>query len=98
MIKTKRRLVHFAIAVGLVALGVLGMRALTASKAELEKRRPSAQIPLVRTIAVTAGPHAVTIQGEGTVRPLQEIQLVVHGINAEQCVAPAKFASVHQGR
>lgn len=76
MIKTKRRLVHFAIAVGLVALGVLGMRALTGSQAELEQRRPSTPIPIVRTIGVTAGPQSVIIRGEGTVQPLQEIQLV----------------------
>ena len=76
MNKTKSRFLHFAIPIVLVALGGLGMWVLTASKAELKKRRSSAPIPLVRTIRVTAGPHSVTIQGEGTVRPLQEIQLV----------------------
>jgi len=76
MSKKKKRLLHITVTIVLVVMGAAGMRALTASKAELEKRRPSAPIPLVRTIGVTAGPHAVTIQGEGTVRPLQEIQLV----------------------
>jgi RND family efflux transporter MFP subunit len=76
MSKKKRRLLHITVTIVLVVTGAAGMRALTASKAELEKRRPSAPIPLVRTIGVTAGPHAVTIQGEGTVQPLQEIQLV----------------------
>ena len=76
MSKNKRRLLHVTVTIVLVVMGAAGMRALTASKAELEKRRPSGPIPLVRTIGVTAGPHAVTIQGEGTVRPLQEIQLV----------------------
>jgi RND family efflux transporter MFP subunit len=76
MSKKKRRLLHMTVSIVLVVAGVAGMRALTASKGELEKRRPSAPIPLVRTIGVTVGPYAVTIQGEGTVRPLQEIQLV----------------------
>jgi RND family efflux transporter MFP subunit len=89
MIKTKRRLVHFAIALGLVALGVLGMRALTASQAELEKLRPSTPIPLVRTIRVTAGPQSVIIRGEGTVQPLQEIQLVPEVDGKVVYVSPA---------
>jgi RND family efflux transporter MFP subunit len=89
MIKTKRRLVHFAIAVGLVALGVLGMRALTVSQAELEKRRPSTPIPLVRTIRVTAGPQSVIIRGEGTAQPLQEIQLVPEVDGKVVYVSPA---------
>jgi len=76
MSREKRRLLHVAVTIILVVMGVAGMRALTASKAELEKRKPSAPIPLVRTIGVTVGPHVVTVRGEGTVRPLQEIQLV----------------------
>ncbi|MDY6836874.1 MAG: efflux RND transporter periplasmic adaptor subunit [Thermodesulfobacteriota bacterium] len=76
MSKTKRRLLHVVITVGLIGLGALGMRELTASKPEIQKRKPSAPIPLVRTTKVKAGPQSVTVQGEGTVRPLQEIQLV----------------------
>jgi RND family efflux transporter MFP subunit len=76
MSKTKARIVHVVITVGLIALGTLGMRELTASKPEIEKLRPSSPAPLVRTIEVTVGPQSVTVQGEGTVRPLQEIQLV----------------------
>ncbi|MBN1840925.1 MAG: efflux RND transporter periplasmic adaptor subunit [Deltaproteobacteria bacterium] len=77
MNRTKKRLVHFAVAVGLIALGVLGMRALTASKPQLEKRKPPpAPAPMVRTIRIKAGPQVVHILGEGTVRSLREISLV----------------------
>jgi len=76
MNKTKTRLLHVVITIGLIALGALGMRELTASKPDIEKRRPSTPTPLVRTIEVKVGPQSVTVQGEGTVRPLQEIQLV----------------------
>lgn len=76
MSKTKRRIFHVGITVVLILFGVVGMRALIASKAEVEKRKPSAPIPVVRTMRVTAGPKPVIVQGEGTVRPLQEIQLV----------------------
>ena len=76
MSKTKRRFLHFAIAIVLIALGALGMRTLTASKPKLEKRKPPVPVPMIRTIKVKAGPQSVHILGEGTVRPLREINLV----------------------
>jgi len=89
MSKTKRRLLHVVITIGLIALGALGMRELTASKPEIQKRKPSAPIPLVRTTTVKAGPQSVTVQGEGTVRPLQEIQLVPEVNGKVVYVSPA---------
>jgi RND family efflux transporter MFP subunit len=76
MSKSRRRLFHIAAAVILIVLGVLGMRALTASKSQLEKRKPIAPVPMVRTIEVQTGPQPVFVRGEGTVRPLQQIALV----------------------
>jgi RND family efflux transporter MFP subunit len=76
MDKKKKRLFHAVITIGLIALGFLGMRELTASRPELERRRPSAPTPLVRTIKVAVRPHWITVHGEGTVQPVQEIQLV----------------------
>ena len=76
MSNRKRRYLHFAIAIVLVALGALGMRTLTASKPKIEKRKPPAPIPMVRTIKVKVGPQSVHISGEGTVRPLREINVV----------------------
>jgi RND family efflux transporter MFP subunit len=73
---TKRRLIHAIITVLFVMSGVLGMRALTASKPEMKKRRPTTPVPMVRTVTVTTGPQAVHVLGEGTVRPLREINLV----------------------
>jgi RND family efflux transporter MFP subunit len=76
MNKKKRRLFHFAIAIVVIALGAIGMRALTASKPQLKKRKGSAPVPMVRTIKIQTGPQAIHVQGEGTVRPLREISLV----------------------
>jgi RND family efflux transporter MFP subunit len=76
MNKTKRRFLHVAISFVFVALGALGLRSLTASKPQLETRKPPAPIPMVRTITVKTGPQAVHIIGEGTVRPLREINVV----------------------
>lgn len=76
MTKKKKRIFHFTIAVALLALGAFGMSRLIAGKPQLEKHRPSVPIPVVRTIVVKTGPECIHILGEGTVRPLQEINLV----------------------
>ena len=60
----------------MIAVGAIGMRALTASKPQLKKRKATASVPMVRTTEIQTGPQAVHIQGEGTVRPLREISLV----------------------
>jgi RND family efflux transporter MFP subunit len=72
----KKRLIHLGITLSLLMLGVFGMRALTASKPAMKKRKPSTPVPMVRTVTVTTGPQTVHVLGEGTVRPLREIDLV----------------------
>ena len=75
MSNTKKRFFHFAITAGLVSLGALGMVILIAGKPELKKRKPPSQLPIVRTIVIETGPQLLHISGEGTVRPLEEIDL-----------------------
>jgi len=75
MNKGRRKLFHFAIAIVVIAVGAIGMRALTASKPQLKKRKVQAPVPMVRTTEIQTGPQAIHIQGEGTVRPLREISL-----------------------
>ena len=89
MNKTKRRFLHVAITFVFVALGALGLRSLTASKPQLEKRKPPAPIPMVRTIKVKTGPQSVNIIGEGTVRPLREINVVPQVGGKAVYVSPA---------
>ena len=72
----KKRFIQVGISVGLIVLGVVVLLVLTASKPEMKKRKPPAPVPMVRTIKVTSGPQTVSIRGEGTVRPLREINLV----------------------
>ncbi len=72
----KKKFIQFGISVVLIAMGVVGFLVLTASKPEMKKRKPPAPVPMVRTIKTNSGPQTVYIKGEGTVRPLREIDLV----------------------
>ncbi|MGB5750354.1 MAG: hypothetical protein WBM69_25515, partial [Desulfobacterales bacterium] len=76
MSKTKRRVIHFTVMVIVVGLGVAGFLALTASKPQLKRTKPPTPMPMVRVSQIKTGPQSVTVRGEGTVRPLREIQLV----------------------
>ncbi len=60
----------------LLALGALGMIKLTESKPQIKKRKVVIPLPMVRTMEVRTASQAVVIKGEGTVKPLQEIDLV----------------------
>ncbi len=76
MSKSKKRIIHAGLMLVFIGLGVAGFLALTASKPQLERTRPPAPMPMVRVSKITIGPQTVTVRGEGTVRPLREIQLV----------------------
>jgi RND family efflux transporter MFP subunit len=72
----KKRFVQFGISVVLITMGVVGFLVLTASKPEMKKRKPPAPVPMVRTVQTKSGQQTVSIRGDGTVRPLREIDLV----------------------
>lgn len=72
----KKRFIQFGISALLIAIGVVGLLVLTASKPEMKKRKPPAPVPMVRTIKANSGTQTVYIKGEGTVQPLREINLV----------------------
>jgi RND family efflux transporter MFP subunit len=76
MKSTKKRIIHVGLMVFLLGLGVAGFLALTASKPQLKRTKPPIPMPMVRVLSIETGPQSVTVRGEGTVRPLREIQLV----------------------
>jgi RND family efflux transporter MFP subunit len=76
MKRTKKRIIHLGIMLVLIGLGVVGFLALTASKPQLKRTKPPIPMPMVRVSQIKTGPQSVTVRGEGTVRPLREIQLV----------------------
>ncbi|MCK5878727.1 MAG: efflux RND transporter periplasmic adaptor subunit [Holophagae bacterium] len=72
----RKTIIHITVSAALVITGVIVMIALTASSPELQKIKPSAPAPMVQVIKIKTGPQPITIRGEGTVRPLREIDLV----------------------
>lgn len=74
--KGKRRFLQVIITLALLALGVAGMNRITASRQKMVRRKPPAPVPTARVMEIKTGRHQIVIQGEGTVRPLDEIHLV----------------------
>jgi len=74
--KIKRRIIHFAVMLIVIGMGVAGFLALTASKPQLKRTKPPVPVPMVRVTKIQTGPKTITIQGEGTVKPLREIELI----------------------
>lgn len=71
-----RNTIHVMLTVAFVTLGAAGFIILTAKKPQLKKTAPAVPVPMVRTKTVVSGTLSVPVIGEGTVRPLREIQLV----------------------
>lgn len=76
MSKAKGRIIHVGVMLVLLGAGVAGFLALTASKPQLKRTKPPVPVPMVRVSKITTGPQSIVVRGEGTVRPLREIQLV----------------------
>ena len=76
MSQTTRRVTQVVIALILIAFGLLGMRELKASKPQIVRREAPATTPIVKISVIETKDQPVLIQGEGTVRPLQEINIV----------------------
>jgi len=76
MSKTRKRILQVILTLAFVALGALGMIKLTDSKPQIKKQKVVVPLLMVRTMEVRTASQAIVIKGEGTVKPLQEIDLV----------------------
>jgi RND family efflux transporter MFP subunit len=76
MSKHKPRIIHFIVTLVLIGIGALVFVVLTATKPKLERTQPPVTKPMVNVARIKTRPQVVIISGEGTVRPLREIQLV----------------------
>ena len=72
----KRQMLQLAVAIGFLLGGAWGLMALRASKPPQASRVPDAPIPVVQTVRAVTERRAIVVAGQGTVRPLQETQLV----------------------
>lgn len=71
----RKRLFHLVVSLSILAVGGLGLTVLIASKPQIKRQKPLTPLPLVRTMTVQTGPRQIVITGEGTVTPLQEVQV-----------------------
>ena len=76
MSKHKSRIFHFIVTLVFIGIGALVFVVLTATKPKLERTQPPVPKPMVSVARIKTRPQVVIIRGEGTVRPLREIQLV----------------------
>ena len=76
MSKHKPRIIHFIVTLVFIGIGALVFVVLTATKPKLERTQPPVLKPMVSVARIKTRPQVVIISGEGTVRPLREIQLV----------------------
>ncbi|MBL0716098.1 MAG: efflux RND transporter periplasmic adaptor subunit [Desulfosarcina sp.] len=76
MTALRKRILQSIVCLLILLGGVLGLYALKANKAPREKKVVETLPPVVQVVRVQVGPHTVRIQGQGTVSPLQNTQLV----------------------
>ncbi len=74
--KTRKRILHITLVIILIGLGAMGMVKLTESKPQIKKQQPAVPAPIVRVQRIHTGPQTIHVSGEGTVNPVQEIDLV----------------------
>ena len=76
MSKHRPRIIHFIVTLAFIGIGAVVFVVLTATKPKLERTQPPVPKPMVRVATIKTRPQVMIISGEGTVRPLREIQLV----------------------
>jgi RND family efflux transporter MFP subunit len=85
-------LLHALLTVAFIGLGVVGFIVLTANKPQLKRTDPPTPVPMVRVITAQVETVSVPIVGQGTVRPLREIQVIPEVSGRVLSVSPALVA------
>jgi RND family efflux transporter MFP subunit len=89
MTQKKQKTFQFILALALIIAGIIGFKAMLASKPSLEKTKQVAPLPIARTMTVNTGPMQITLTGHGTVRPVEEIKLVPQVSGKVVWISPA---------
>lgn len=74
--ETRPRLAQFVFTAGAILIGLLIFIVLMATRSDVERSRAILPPPLVSVVPADVGSRTVLITGEGTVKPLREINLV----------------------
>jgi RND family efflux transporter MFP subunit len=74
--ETRPRLAQVVFTAGVILIGLLVFVIMMATRSDVQRTRATMPPPLVSVIRADVGPRRVVITGEGTVRPLREINLV----------------------
>ena len=69
-------LIQAILAILIIVIGVTGFSKLKAGKKAIEKQNPEVPLPMVRVVTVSTGSMQIIITGQGSAKPVQEIQLV----------------------
>jgi RND family efflux transporter MFP subunit len=80
---------HALLTVAFIGLGVFVFIVITANKPQLKRTNPPTPVPMVRVVAVQVETVSVPIVGQGTVRPLREIQIIPEVSGRVLSVSPA---------
>ncbi len=76
MTQNTRILVHAVLALAIIIVAVAGFQMLKSSRQALGRQEPQIPLPIVRTVPVSIEDLDMVLSGEGTVRPLAEVQIV----------------------
>jgi RND family efflux transporter MFP subunit len=76
MNKTTRIAVQSVLVLVLIGAGIVGFKMLRESRQALGRQEVQVPLPLVRTVPVEFGEVPMTVNGEGTVRPWKQSQVV----------------------
>jgi len=74
--ETRPRLAQAVFTAGVILTGLLLFLVLIATRSDIKRSRATLPPPLVSVVPADVGPRTVLITGEGTVKPLREINLV----------------------
>ena len=74
--KWGKRVIHGAIAIVLVALGLAGFMKFSSGKPKVKRKRPLRLLPVVEVVRAQRAEHQVRVSAYGNVRPAETIRLV----------------------
>ena len=89
MNRLKKHALHILVSLGILFVGLVGMKTLSLSKKEIKKVPRTVEPPMVRIMTVQRQRQQIHIQGEGTVSAVREVNLIPQVSGKAVYVAPS---------